>query len=205
MSVGLGAWLLCLALCAARWAFGMHGHVLRSTIAVSVTVAVYLHPTVTSTTLKLLDCQAAVLTDIARAGLDGGAGDAAQVGATPQRLTPVNLLVSNPYISCFQGSHLPAGALAAATLGVCVVGLPLLTFWWLWRDPQRRGVASAPGELTRQCIIIAPYFIAPPTELQEKQRVPAVSRRNPSLLRFSVEVATRHTRGFGDTLTWASC
>lgn len=141
MSVGFGAWLVSLALSIVEWNCSLRGRASRIAVRVSALAAVYLHPTVAQRTLRLLHCEAVQLSQVAIAALDGGGGGGHSTAVSQQgsTLSPVNLLVSDAFVVCFRGDHVVAGSVAAITLAAYVVGLPALTFWWLWRDSYRRG------------------------------------------------------------------
>ena len=143
MSVGVGAWLVSLVLSILEWYCSLRG-ASRVAVRMSALAAVYLHPTVAQRSLRLLHCEAVQLSQVAITALDGGGGGghssvASQQGST---LSPVNLLVSDSFIVCFRGDHLVAGSVAAIALAAYVVGLPVTTFWWLWRDSHRRRTAA---------------------------------------------------------------
>lgn len=97
-------------------------------------LAVYLHPSISATALSLVSCQYVHLSNRAISALRVGTSlESAPLSS--DGLTTVSVLSSNPYIECFAGVHAAAGIYACVVIAVYVIGLPLVTFIWLLRDP----------------------------------------------------------------------
>lgn len=150
LSIAAGMWLIAVVLALAR--HRIRGRFWRPSAYVLVSFAVYLHPTVTSAALGLLNCQTVPLSSTAAAALeDGSTSPALSLYSAAAALSYISVLLSNPFVPCFGRLHAPAGGLAAATIVVYVIAMPLLTFRWLWRDQwlADRLAAQAP-RLTEQ-------------------------------------------------------
>lgn len=85
------------------------------------------------------------------AGLNGGPpfNIASSSRAAVARL---DVLASNPFFVCWAGHHRSLGVVAAITLVFFVAGLPLLTLWWLLKDPWVRSESRAANDATPMLI-----------------------------------------------------
>ena len=148
LSVGLATWLaaLCLNGCTTR----LDNRALLLAARATAMLAVFLHPTVSSSALGLVSCQAVQLSRRAVRSIEGRySGASAASASDDSSLEPVALLSSNPYIQCFSSSHVAAGALACITLVLYVVGLPAVTLHMLRND---KWLAAKLGwQLRRDC------------------------------------------------------
>lgn len=125
--------------------------VLWRVVRLAALVALYLHPPVSATALSLLSCSNVQLSQFAVAVLSSGSPSAVLSGRAPRdnALVTVPLLTSNPYIICFSPVHLPAGLFACITLALYVLGLPVLTFALILRDPWLRTWMQRPKRSRR--------------------------------------------------------
>lgn len=117
--------------CAARLVGRLPALLLKALFMVLALV----YATVANTSLGLLACSRTPISPSALAVLDGGsaalaAGAAAEAAANPDGTAAVLLLASDPSFVCWQGSHAPAAALAAATVLLFVAGFPLGLILW---------------------------------------------------------------------------
>lgn len=101
-----------------------------------LTVALILHATVSETTVALLNCREALLSDSALRSLDASANMAGT--SSGSNLHSVLLLKSDPFFVCFRGQHTAAASLAIVTLAFFVTVFPCVALWWVWRDPWLR-------------------------------------------------------------------
>lgn len=94
-----------------------------------------LYPSTTLTAARLLVCDSVSLTALGASLLDGG--PALDATAAPDELIRLSVSSSNPYFVCWSssGHHAGVGTLAAIVVPLYVLGLPIMTLWWLWRDP----------------------------------------------------------------------
>jgi hypothetical protein len=156
----LGAWFLAVAVyysragCCVRFQSGvqqgnrsLENSVLSSKRALlelvgrgALVLAIVLYPNVSGTAVELLDCEFVTMVASAAAALDGGPSVPREFGVATTRSAKatVQVLSSNPYYVCWAGSHRTAGALAVAALVCYVFCMPLVTLWWVWRDPRQR-------------------------------------------------------------------
>ena len=135
MSAGLALWLTALGLAALYARPGCRGRkALRLAARAAALGAVFLHPTVSSSALSLVSCQAVQLSRRAVRALEGSLSDAAPTAAADSAVAPVALLTSNPYIECFRREHIAAGALACVAIALYVTGLPAFALLVLRRD-----------------------------------------------------------------------
>ena len=132
LSVGLATWLTALGLAAASTRVHTPSMLLAARAAATATV--FLHPTVSSSALGLVSCQAVQLSRRALQSIEGRFGGSSGASASEDSLEPVSLLVSNPYIECFKGAHVAVGSLACVALALYVTGLPAVTLHMLRRD-----------------------------------------------------------------------
>lgn len=110
---------------------------LRIAGKVSMTGALLLAPIAIEKAVVLVNCQFATMTGVAITALDGGDSYGAKISSSTD-LVSLPLLSSDPYYVCFAGQHAIAGIMAIVCLVVYAMGLPLLTFIWLRRDPRLR-------------------------------------------------------------------
>ena len=106
-----------------------------------------LYPATTLTSVQLLVCHQVTLSAVGASALNGGPSLAST--ASPDALVTVTVSSSNPYHVCWYGDHAGVAALALIVIPLYVIGLPVLTLWWLWLDPwvatEVRRVTSASG------------------------------------------------------------
>lgn len=134
MSAGLALWLAALGLAALYTRPSCRGRkALRLAARAAAFGAVFLHPTVSSSALSLVSCQAVQLSRRAVRALEGSLSDTAPTAAD-SAVAPVALLTSNPYIECFRREHIAAGALACVAIALYVTGLPACALLVLRRD-----------------------------------------------------------------------
>jgi len=96
----------------------------------------------------------------------------------------VSIYDYNSFFVCWSGSHRGPGILAAVMIPLYVLGLPLVTLWWLWRDPWVRAQARATASRTVYRTVL---FEASPT--------PAPAEATHSTINpMGVPHAFRHTR-----------
>lgn len=100
--------------------------------------AIALYPHVASTAVVVLTCVPITITAGAASKLNGGDRAAAAAAASPSGLATVSVNAADPFFVCWSGSHTATAALVTTALVVYTVGLPVITFSWLWRDPWLR-------------------------------------------------------------------
>lgn len=107
LSLGMGLWVLAVSLSVIHWRVARPGLALWFSNYATALVAVYLHPSISSTALGLVSCQYAQLSQRAILALDGGAAHVSGGSASPAggSLATVSLLSRNPYIMCFSEWH----------------------------------------------------------------------------------------------------
>lgn len=91
-----------------------------------LTLSLVLYPNASASAVGLLVCETIPTNPTALAALDGG-------GAIPRAAKSVSVLSSNPFFVCWSGSHAGAGGVAAVTLLLYVIALPVLTLAWTWQ------------------------------------------------------------------------
>lgn len=159
MAVGISAWTITLCLSLARWTCKSRSRATTVAAHASITLATYLHPPVSLTALRLISCQSVQLTTAALQALDSGGGATGGTvltgSSSDHSVSSINLLLTNPFVVCYSGSHLSAGIFAVVTLFTYVLGLPFFTLLLLWRDPQRHRNASGDGATGP---ILAPFL-----------------------------------------------
>lgn len=96
---------------------------------VTLKIAIILYPIVTTKALRLVNCTTVSVVATTAVRLDGGAK------FTSVDVVSLPVLTYNPAFVCWSGSHAPMGYLALVVLGVFVAGMPIITLWWMWRDP----------------------------------------------------------------------
>ena len=142
LGLAVGVWLLALATGVLRR--HLPGEIVwRRAVYVLMSLAVYLHPTASSSALRLLDYRSVQLSATAVAALEDSSGTSAassttQGFSTSPELTTVSVVASNPLVRYFGILHAPAGGFAVAALVSFVALMPALTFLWLWQDAQQR-------------------------------------------------------------------
>ena len=96
---------------------------------VALRVILLLYPPAARDSLSLLNCSPASVSAMGAASLDGGPNAGVQAATSSRAVYTLSILAANPYCVCWArgGSHLPAGALAVASIFVVVVAVPLAT------------------------------------------------------------------------------
>lgn len=103
----------------------------------------------------LMNCQTVSMVAVAVSSLDGGESYAAAQVATATVSLP--LLASDPYYVCFNGQHNLVGVMGIVCIIFYVMGLPLLTFIWLRREPWLHlEIQHVNSEVARQSAAIVP-------------------------------------------------
>lgn len=123
-----------------------------------------LYPITTSTVLNILYCRVETFDEIDLSAVGGSST------SVPVRPVERVVLASNPYIQCYEGTHLYATLLAALVFATYCVGYPLGTWMWvharirqnlLWTGPnpskRRRAavqeVRHAMASIARSCFL----------------------------------------------------
>lgn len=141
LGLAVGAWLLSLAAALVHQRHFTDSVALRRAVTVCTLLALYLHPSASSSALRMLDCRTVQLTAAAVAALEDSAGGSTASStqldfSASASLTTVSVLASNPVVPCFGRLHAPAGGFAAAALLAYIAALPAFTLVWLWRDAR---------------------------------------------------------------------
>lgn len=98
-------------------------------------LAFVLYPSTVVTSSSLLNCKSVPLSEEGARALDGGGIPAAEAARANGGTVYLPVLTGNPFFVCWAGNHFIMGVFAAVTLGIYATGMPLMTLWWLWRDP----------------------------------------------------------------------
>jgi hypothetical protein len=131
-------WLIAADFSPARTAAGTMGH-----IAMLVTLVLY--PSVSGTSVKLLNCSKVTMASGGAAGLDGG--QAVSNFATRGATVTLRVLTNDQFFVCWAGSHNAAGIFAAVVVVLYVSVMPVLTLWWVLQDARLRSDRRRKGDL----------------------------------------------------------
>lgn len=134
MSVALVLWLVTVVIY-----YCTDSHAGRLLGQASLTWAIALYPAAALTSTRLLSCNKVEVSQIGAAGLDGGPS-LSSLDLRRTNVITVAVSAADPFYVCWvaSGHHRVPGLLAAITVPVYVIGLPMLTLLWLWLDPWIR-------------------------------------------------------------------
>lgn len=123
--------------------YGFHAPRVRLLGQLSLMWSMVLYPSTVLSVMALLNCSPVIVSPLGATGFDGALVSHMDLGSRTA-LASMPIYTADPYYVCWSGSHRRPGVLAAIMVPLYVIGLPVLTFYWLWCDPWLRARVRAP-------------------------------------------------------------